>query len=191
MSIHHRLFCRSAQWKRKLTAELVPWLVGDADLGGRVLEVGAGPGLGTKTLLEYAEVVVALERDSGYLRSLHGRLRNSGAMVIAADATQMPFKSQTFTSVIAIMVLHHIWPHEAQQRMVAEAYRVLRPGGAFFGIDACPEAFRSRIVHYGDRILPVDRSAMLATCEDVGFERPRTDDRGHKFRFYAARPIGC
>jgi ubiquinone/menaquinone biosynthesis C-methylase UbiE len=112
-------------------------------------------------------------------------------MVIAADAAEMPFKSQTFTSVIAIMVLHHIWPREAQHRVVAEAFRVLRPGGAFLGIDACPEAFRSRIVHRGDRILPVDPSAMLATCEDVGFERPHTDDRGHKFKFYAKRPIEC
>lgn len=188
MSIHHRIFCRSGQWERKLHSDLVPWLVGDADLGNRVLEIGAGPGLGTEALLKHTEVVVALERDYGYLRSLRGRLRHSEAQVIAGDAAEMPFKSQTFTSVIAIMVLHHVWPQESQRQVVAEAFRVLRPGGAFLGLEARPEAFRSRFVHYGDLILPVDGPALLANCAGVGFERLHVDDRRRKFRFHAARP---
>jgi ubiquinone/menaquinone biosynthesis C-methylase UbiE len=191
MSIHHRIFCRSAKWKRKLNAELMPWLVGDAALGNRVLEIGAGAGSGTQNLLGHAEVVVALERDSWYLRLLHGQMKHPGLIVIGGDAAKMPFRSETFSSVVAIMVLHHIWPLEAQQRVIAEAFRVLRPGGVFIGLDARPEAFGSRIVHYGDRILPVDRSLMSANCADAGFERLHMDDRGRKFRFCATRPIEC
>lgn len=191
MSIHHRIFCRSAKWERKLNAELVPWLVGGAALGNRVLEIGAGAGSGTQSLLGHAEVVVALERDFWSLRSLRGRMKHPGLSVIGGDAARMPFRSETFSSVIAIMVLHHVWPLEAQQRVIAEAFRVLRPGGVFIGLDARPEAFGSRIVHYGDRILPVDRSLLSAYCADVGFGRLHTDDRGRKFRFRATRPVEC
>jgi ubiquinone/menaquinone biosynthesis C-methylase UbiE len=189
MSIHHRIFCRSPKWKRKLGDELVPWLVGNADLGDRGLEIGAGPGLGTEKLIEHAHVDVALERDAGYLRSLRRRMKYSGVAIIAGDASKMPFRSGSFSSVIAIMVIHHVWPAEAQQHVINEAFRVLCPRGLFVGIDARPEAFSSRIVHCGDRILPVNSQSLLAACEVAGFERVNIEERGGKFRFEAVRSL--
>jgi len=167
----------------------VPWLLGGADLGNRVLEVGAGPGIGTEKLLEHAEVVAALEPDAGYLRSLRARSRHSSIAVIAGDATELPFKPQVFSSVVAIMMLHHVWPADAQERVVTEAFRVLRPGGVFIGIDAKPEGFKSRIVHCGDHVLPIDIQYLLAKFEAAGFQHLDIRERGAKFRFRAVRPL--
>lgn len=52
------------------------------------------------------------------------------AKVYQADARALPFEEGEFQSVIAVSVLEHIpdpW------KVVAEVYRVLRPGGRFLG----------------------------------------------------------
>ena len=61
------------------------------------------------------------------------RLRGfAGASVKTADATAMPFPDDSFDSVVSCLMLHHIIDWE---RAVAEAARVLRPGGIFVGYD--------------------------------------------------------
>uniref|UniRef100_A0A7S4ESV5 Methyltransferase type 11 domain-containing protein n=3 Tax=Chrysotila carterae TaxID=13221 RepID=A0A7S4ESV5_CHRCT len=46
-----------------------------------------------------------------------------------ADALMLPYRSDAFDAVTCIAVLHHITTQVRRQRLIAEALRVLRPGG--------------------------------------------------------------
>lgn len=48
--------------------------------------------------------------------------------LIAADARKLPFKADTFSTVLSMSVLEHITQPE---RAIEEIYRVLKPGGIF------------------------------------------------------------
>jgi erythromycin 3''-O-methyltransferase len=51
------------------------------------------------------------------------------------SATAMPFAPGTFDRVVALECAHHFYPRSA---FLAEAYRVLRPGGVFAATDIVP-----------------------------------------------------
>jgi SAM-dependent methyltransferase len=89
-----------------------------------VLDVGCGPGAlaGALTATAAAAGVVELDRSPAMLAANPSRAR------VRADAAGLPFSAATFGAVVAINVLYHLpEPREA----VAEAHRVLRPGGVF------------------------------------------------------------
>lgn len=50
MNKFHRRYCRSALWARRLERSLLPWVLGETDLGDDVLEIGPGPGVTTDLL---------------------------------------------------------------------------------------------------------------------------------------------
>jgi SAM-dependent methyltransferase len=87
-----------------------------------VLDVGCGPGALAGALTATAPAVVELDRSPAMLAANPSRAR------VRADAAGLPFPAATFGGVVAINVLYHVpEPGEA----VAEAHRVLRPGGVF------------------------------------------------------------
>ena len=55
------------------------------------------------------------------------------ATVHQVDAAKLPFADDRFEVVLSFAVLHHVGD---SRRAVAEAVRVLRPGGHFVGYDA-------------------------------------------------------
>src|SRR5256885_685458 len=55
--------------------------------------------------------------------------------VVQGDAAMLPFASETFSAVVAVLMLHHLPSSEAQDRAFAEIARVLQPGGHFFAFD--------------------------------------------------------
>ncbi len=77
---------------------------------GRTLEVGGGTG----NLKEFLPEVLSSD------------IVSVPWLDITADAQTLPFAADAFENVVAVDVLHHIqWP----RRFLAEAERVLRPGG--------------------------------------------------------------
>jgi ubiquinone/menaquinone biosynthesis C-methylase UbiE len=101
------------------------WAAGQA--GGDVLEVAVGTG---RNLPYYrAEVsVTGIDLSAEMLEIARRRARESGAPVQlhVADAHTLPFRDGTFDTVVATLALCSIPDDE---RAVAEAVRVLRPGG--------------------------------------------------------------
>jgi len=106
-----------------------------------VLEIGVGRGLQLGFLLDrlpettrYAGVDVAERplREAGQALEVSQRKR---VMLATAGAEALPFADGSFDGVFCLDVLHHVW---SQARMLAEAGRVLRPGGEVVCVEPNP-----------------------------------------------------
>src|SRR3977135_4331854 len=164
---------------------LLPWLLGRADLGDRLLEIGAGAGAATAELRKRASQVVSLEYDSLLVTRLAQRTGN-GAGVVQGDAASLPFADRTFSSAIAVLVLHHLRSREQQDRAFAEAHRVLQPGAHFFAFEI-PDGWLNRVIHIKSTFVPVQAEALEARLAAAGFVDIALDRRAGGFSVRAAR----
>lgn len=130
MNAEHLRLCASAEWAQLVADELLPWVLGDDELGDDVLEIGAGPGLVTDLLVERAPRVTAIELDPELAAALRERMAGRPVEVLTADATALPLPSGRFSSAACFTMLHHIPDPAGQDRALAEIARVLRPGGS-------------------------------------------------------------
>jgi ubiquinone/menaquinone biosynthesis C-methylase UbiE len=65
-------------------------------------------------------------------------------------------------------MLHHVPTRALQDKVLAEAFRVLRPGGAFLGSDSLPSDGLHQF-HEGDTYNPVEPAAFLTRLQVAGF----------------------
>jgi len=99
----------------------------DVRPGDRVLDVGSGTGTDLVALGERAGTVVGVDRSGQMLATARARCADEpGVHLLAADAAATALRSQTFDRCLAARVLQHVASPAA---VVAEAFRVLRPGG--------------------------------------------------------------
>jgi len=98
----------------------------------------------------------------------------------------LPFADHSFTSVVAILVLHHLKSRGLQERTFAEAYRVLRPGGSFFAAEIT-DGWLNRVVHYNSIFTPVPPASAFARLTTAGFSRVSVDFRKGGFRIRARK----
>ena len=101
---------------------------------GRVLDIGTGPGQIPLLLVERLSVVhvVGVDLSSHMLRLAQARrARSAHAARLEfrlGDAKELPFETHSFDSVASNTILHHV---PDPRHFLAEAWRVLRPGGTF------------------------------------------------------------
>ncbi|MEK7764941.1 MAG: methyltransferase domain-containing protein, partial [bacterium] len=95
-----------------------------------MLELGAGTGLLTRALAKMSAEVVASDLALGMLR--FGRERNGLELAVVADAERLPFRDASFDVVVAKNALSYC---VHKDRALAEARRVLVPGGRLLLID--------------------------------------------------------
>lgn len=183
--VHHWI-CRSSWWKKFLALDLIPWALDGAAWGGRVLEIGPGPGLATAVLAPAAQSLVCLEVDARLAVALHEKNRRGNVRVLCGDATAMALDSGSFDSVLAFTMLHHVTPAAAQDSLFREAARVLRPGGLFAGTDSLDSPV-FRILHWFDNLELVRPETLRQRLSAAGFERAEVEIRKREFRFRAWR----
>ena len=94
--------------------------------GGDVLEVGCGPGMGLGYLQRRCRQVVGGEYDAGLVRRARAHY-GARLPLCRLDAGVLPFVDAAFDLVLLLEAVYYL-PEPA--RFVAEARRVLRPGGA-------------------------------------------------------------
>ena len=148
---------------------MVPWALDGLDPGEDVLELGPGPGLTTDVLHERTARLTAVELDPRLASSLQGRMKNTNVEVVEADAMAMPFPDGSFSAVLSFTMLHHVPSVTLQDQLLAEAWRVLRPGGVFAGSDTAP-GILLRLVHFGDTMDPVDPATLSHRLKTAGFD---------------------
>lgn len=183
----HRWYCQSNGWKNKLTTEILPWSLERVDLNGSVLELGPGPGLATDWLRQRCTHLTCLELDEKLARSLRQRIADPNVTVETGDATAMPFRDAAFSTVLAFTMLHHIPTAALQDRLFAEACRVLKPGGTFAGSDSL-NSLRMQISHIRDTLVIVDPKRLPRRLQAAGFGEVSVEAGAGRFRFCARRP---
>ncbi|WP_117209398.1 class I SAM-dependent methyltransferase [Allorhizocola rhizosphaerae] len=184
--IHNRL-CRSDSWFDKIEHEVLPWALRGIELGDDVLEIGPGFGATTKVLAPMVPRLTALEIDpalAGGLRHAYGDTVD----VIHGDGTAIPLPDSRFSAVVCFTMLHHVPSPALQDRIFAEACRVLRPRGVFAGSDSVP-TLRWRIIHIGDTRVVVDPATLPDRLAAAGFTDIHVDVAPRKaVKFRARKP---
>jgi len=193
----HLEFCASAEWAEIIEREVLPWAIGDRDLGDDVLEVGAGPGLTTDVLRRRVARLTAVEIDQPLADGLRSRLAGTNVTVVEADATALPLESDRFSAATTFNMLHHVPSPELQDRVLAELCRVLRPGGILIGTDGVASDTLDEF-HVGDVYVPCDPAAMPGRLRAAGFVDVHVDRADlsdtrlawarSRFRFVASAP---
>ncbi|HEY2792304.1 MAG TPA: class I SAM-dependent methyltransferase [Micromonosporaceae bacterium] len=179
----HADLCASEGWAEYLTTKLVPWGIDGLDLSGDVLEIGGGYGASTDYLIDRVGKLTVIELDDALAKGLRKRF-GKRIRLIHGDATAMKLADRSFDTVLCFTMLHHVRPAEAQDRLFAEAARVLRPGGFFAGTDSrASDGFRE--FHTGDVYQPVDPKTIARRLKAAGFANATTRSRKRAFRFQA------
>jgi SAM-dependent methyltransferase len=180
----HRYYCASPGWARLVQTTLVPAVLEGAELGGRVLELGPGPGLTTEVLAGVAPELTALELDPRLAAAARDHV--PAARMVQGDATAMPFADASFSAVVCLTMLHHLPYPELQDRLFVEVHRVLAPGGVFCGSDNPGRGLKFRLIHLGDNKTVVDPATLGERLHTAGFRQARVR-AGSRIVFHARR----
>jgi ubiquinone/menaquinone biosynthesis C-methylase UbiE len=179
-------FCGSQFWRYITRRQLLPWILESAELGEHALELGAGPGAATEELRMRAPRVTSIEYDHGFAARLGARVSGTNASVVQGDVATLPFPDKTFSSVIAILMLHHLRSNELQDRALAESRRVLRPGGVFLAFEI-QDGWLHQIGHIRSTFVPIAPASAFARMAAAGFSRISLNSRRGGFRIRAFR----
>jgi 2-polyprenyl-6-hydroxyphenyl methylase/3-demethylubiquinone-9 3-methyltransferase len=110
-----------------------PWISRIVDQhfpeGADVLDVGCGAGFLTHTLAAAGHRPTGLDLSSSSLEVARQNDATGKARYVEGSAIELPFPDRSFDVVCAMDLLEHV---EDPARVIAEASRVLRPGGLFF-----------------------------------------------------------
>jgi SAM-dependent methyltransferase len=145
-----RWFCTTAPYRLLAGRVLLPWALQGLRPAGDALEIGAGSGaMAAQLLTRNPQLRLTVsDYDAGMVDRARRRLIAfcGRATVQQVDAAKLPFADDRFDVVLSFAMLHHVgdW-----QGAVAEAVRVLRPGGHFVGYDAL-EGPLTRLLHIGE-----------------------------------------
>jgi SAM-dependent methyltransferase len=186
MNRYETWFCGSWLWRCLTRRQLLPWILQGSELGEHVLELGAGPGAATEELVLRAARVTSLEYDHAFTAKLGARMSGANVTVIQGDAATLPFSDGTFSSAIAILMLHHLRSGELQDRAFAEICRVLRPGGVFLSFEI-QDGWLHRVGHIRSTFVPVTPASAFARLTAAGFSNVTVDFRRGGFRIRALR----
>jgi SAM-dependent methyltransferase len=185
MNLIHRVYCRSALWRRHLGV-ILPWATEGVPLDGHVLELGSGPGLATDWLQSQAGSLTAVEYDEADAAALSERAPDVD--VHHADATDLPFDDGKFDAVLCFTMLHHVPTAPLQDRLFAEARRVLKPTGVFAGSDSRWGPLFA-VAHVGDTLMLVDADELPGRLRRAGFSKSEVSKQRGIFRFRASRSL--
>jgi ubiquinone/menaquinone biosynthesis C-methylase UbiE len=149
--------------------------------GARLLDVACGTG---RTLGQIAEALPALklygiDLSPYYVQEARDTLDHVPDVSLVADnAEVMPFADELFDVVTSVYLFHEL-PRNARRRVLAEMFRVLRPGGLVVIEDSAQYAESQEIAFFLERF-PEDfhepffqdylRDDLSAALEEVGFE---------------------
>ena len=185
-SLEH-IFCSSSLWRYVSNRQILPWVLSGSHLGDHILEIGAGYGAATSHLSERVGRVTSLEYDPRSLTKWHKQHNGNAHSALCGDASRLPFADQSFSSAIAILVLHHLKSTELQDRAFEEAFRVLRPAGVFLAFEIT-HSWIHNVGHIGSTYTPVGPGSAFGRLTKAGFSRVSVDFRRGGFRISAIRP---
>lgn len=116
---------------------------------GHILDIGTGTGRMAEIFAPFASQITALDRSPEMLRIARAKLadRTIAADLVQGDFMALPLAAASVDTVVMHQVLHFA---QEPDRVIAEASRVLRPGGHLLVVDFAPheqEDLRSLAAH--------------------------------------------
>lgn len=167
--------------------------------GLEVLDLGSGLGAVSEELVLRGARVVALEPGAAWANLTQRRASRHGGSIRLAQAfgEAIPLPSSSVDLIVSLQVLEHV---QSLAKVLAEAWRVLRPGGHFYL--ACENYLSFREPHYRvawfplmpkwlgaiylrllgrdpaflrDAITYITYPGVLRMCRDIGLVRLRDD----------------
>ena len=188
MNENHAELCPSPEWAAVIQDEVLPSLTQHADLGEDMLEIGPGPGAATEWLRQKVKRLTAVEVDAAAAGKLADRFASGNVEVVVGSAAELSYPDESFDSVGSFTMLHHVPTLAMQNKILAEAFRVLRPGGVLI----CSDSLASNDLHHfheGDTYNPVEPTSVLARLQTLGFENVTVVVDG-MLKFIAHKPAG-
>jgi len=167
MNENHAKLMPSPEWAAHIQDEVLPLATDGVELGADLLELGPGPGAATDWLRQRVQRLGAVAPEEAAAR-LIARFAGTNVEVVSGDAAALGYPDATFDTVATCTMLHHVPTRALQDKVLAEAFRVLRPGGTFLGSDSLPSDDLHQF-HEGDTYNPVEPAAFLTRLQTVGF----------------------
>jgi ubiquinone/menaquinone biosynthesis C-methylase UbiE len=165
---NHARVCTSPEWAEHIQTEILPVLTRDVDLGADMLEIGPGPGAATEWLRHKVGRLTAVEIDETAAAVLADRFADTKVEIVTGSGTELRYPANSFDSVGCFTMLHHVPTLALQNKILSEAFRVLRPGGALIGSDSLPSTDLHEF-HAGDTYNPIDPASLLSRLQTLGF----------------------
>jgi ArsR family transcriptional regulator len=123
-------------------------LLGLLDPNWTVADLGCGTGQVAEALAPWVHQVIAVDESAAMLQAAKRRVRSlANVEVRRGDLEALPIPDASLDAVTCVLVLHHL---PAPERALAEAARVLRPGGRLLLTDMMPhdrDAYRHQMGH--------------------------------------------
>jgi ubiquinone/menaquinone biosynthesis C-methylase UbiE len=188
MNENHARVCTSPEWANYIQAEILPGLTRDIDLGDLMLEIGPGPGAATEWLRDKVVRLIALEIDDAAAGALASRYAGTNVEIITGSAAELSYPEASFDSAGCFTMLHHVPTLALQNKILAEAFRVLRPGGVLIGSDSLASNDLHHF-HADDIYNPIDPASLLGRLQTVGFGEITVAVDG-TLKFIARKPAG-
>jgi MPBQ/MSBQ methyltransferase len=137
--------------------------------GLRTVDVGAGTGFSTEGIVEHVEPssVTLLDQSPDQLRRAARKPRLAGCRTVLGDAERLPFAADAFDRYVSCGSIEY-WPEP--ERAIAEAHRVLRPGGVALVVGPLPPGGRvARRLAEAWMLFPTE-AEYRRLFEEAGFE---------------------
>ena len=186
MNENHARVCTSPEWAEHIQTDILPRLTRDVELGGQMLEIGPGPGAATEWLRGRVGKLTVIEVDEAASAVLADRYAGTNVEVVTGSAAELPYPDASYDSVGCFTMLHHVPTLALQNKILAEACRVLRPGGVLIGSDSLASNGLHEF-HADDTYNPIDPASLIGRLQTVGFAAI-TVAVGHEVMFTAAKP---
>jgi ubiquinone/menaquinone biosynthesis C-methylase UbiE len=115
----------------------------DLPAGAHCLEIGCGCGVGARIIWEIFQPIAidALDIDPAMLLLARRKRKPAGfdcLRLLAGDAQQLPYRSESFDAVFNYGIVHHL---EDWQSGIREVSRVLKKGGGFYFEEIYPPLY--------------------------------------------------
>ncbi len=135
---------------------------------GRLLDLGTGSGRLLELLASRTEAATGIDLSRDMLAAARARLGSAGLGHVAlrqADATRLPFADGSFDLVTLSMLLHHV---DDPAAVIAEAARVLAPGGTLALIDLAPHTDDTLLRRLAHRWPGFPPARLAASLREIG-----------------------
>lgn len=161
-----RGYCPGRSWEAvgQMLCLLVPRI--------RIADLGAGEGVLSQLLARRAEYVHCVDKSPRMVKVGRELARRQGIRnldYVLGDIEAIPLRAESVDLALLSQALHHA---ENPRRALAEAHRVVRPGGRVILLDLKAHRFERARELYADRWLGFEPQELCDWLEAAGFVRP-------------------